>query len=130
ATVRPNVLVSAISRTSDDDVIASQSKAILGPRGWLSAATGDHCDRSAALGPLVLGAARDKQIGATDDSCEHTANERARMPAGLDVAVVPHNVARPADHPAARCLGFGKHRSNPWDRRFLQLAGEGEIQPT
>src|SRR6516225_7832416 len=95
----------------------------------LSAAAGDHGDGSAALGPLVLGAARDKQVGAADDSGEHTANKRARMAAGLDIAVVPHNVARAADHTAARCLGLGKHGANASGRYFVHLAGDGEVEP-
>src|SRR5882762_9028912 len=70
----------------------------------------------------MFGAARYEQVGAADDSGEHTADECARMTAGLDVAVVPHDVTRPSDRPAARRLGLGEDRQDARGLRFVQLA--------
>src|ERR1700730_1815787 len=69
ARVRPKVGVSSKSQTSDDAVIAGRPVAIVGPACRLSAsAGGEYRDRPAAIRPLVLGAARDEQVGAADDS--------------------------------------------------------------
>ena len=87
-----------------------------------SGPAGDDRDRAAAVGPLMLGTARNEQVGAPDSGGQHAADQCSRVPARLDVAVVVHNMAGTPDSAAARGLCLGQHGIDPGGRLPLQLA--------
>jgi allophanate hydrolase len=67
-------------------------------------------ERAAGVGPLVLGAAGDEQVGAAGGGRGHAADERAGMARGVDVAVVVHDVPVAADAAGGGRLGLGERR--------------------
>src|SRR5579871_925494 len=90
----------------------------------------DHRDGPTAVRTLMLGAARDIEIGEAEGACEHATDQSAGMAGGIDVAIVEHDMALAADAAVARGLGLGEYRAHAATRFGIELASGREVECT
>jgi len=95
----------------------------------LSLTPHDQRDRSAAVRPLVLGAAGHEQFRMADETGEGATGEGAGVAGGTDVGIVEHGVAVAAEHTGRPGLSLGKKGDQPLALPSWQLSGCLETEP-
>src|SRR5271166_213170 len=75
---------------------------------WRKGLLCDDRDGSAAVGTLMLGAARDEDFGVSDEACERPGDESAGVARRGNVRVVEHRMPVAAQCAGRSCLRLGE----------------------